>query len=247
MLGADSCSYSLYYSSQANYRMIQFENVSTTYDSGFLALSDIDLEIKDGEFISIVGPAGAGKSTLLRLLTRELRPNKGKVIVDGVDLANVSRKDIPLLRRKIGTVYQDFKLLSVKNAYENVSFALEVCGAKKEEIDNDVPKVLSIVGLADKAENFPHQLSGGEKQRLAIARALIHRPRIILADEPTGNLDLVNGYDVLKLLMKINELGTTVMLVTHNRDIVNSVGRRVLTMEKGKIVRDQSEQGKYII
>jgi len=227
--------------------MIQFENVSTTYDSGFLALSDIDLEIKDGEFISIVGPAGAGKSTLLRLLTRELRPNKGKVIVDGVDLANVSRKDIPLLRRKIGTVYQDFKLLSVKNAYENVSFALEVCGAKKEEIDNDVPKVLSIVGLADKAENFPHQLSGGEKQRLAIARALIHRPRIILADEPTGNLDLVNGYDVLKLLMKINELGTTVMLVTHNRDIVNSVGRRVLTMEKGKIVRDQSEQGKYII
>lgn len=227
--------------------MIEFKNVSTTYDSGFVALSGIDLEIKDGEFVSIVGPAGAGKSTLLRLLTRELRPNEGKVIVDGVNLENVSRKDIPLLRRKIGTVYQDFKLLTAKNSYENVSFALEVCGAKKEEIDNDVPKVLAIVGLAEKSENFPHQLSGGEKQRLAIARALIHRPRIILADEPTGNLDLVNGYDVLKLLMKINELGTTVILVTHNRDIVNSVGRRVLTIEKGKIVRDQSEQGKYII
>ncbi|MDP2647981.1 MAG: cell division ATP-binding protein FtsE [Candidatus Yanofskybacteria bacterium] len=227
--------------------MIEFQNVSTTYDSGFVALSGIDLEIKDGEFVSIVGPAGAGKSTLLRLLTRELRPNEGKVIVDGVNLENVSRKDIPLLRRKIGTVYQDFKLLTAKNSYENVSFALEVCGAKKEEIDNDVPKVLAIVGLAEKSENFPHQLSGGEKQRLAIARALIHRPRIILADEPTGNLDLVNGYDVLKLLMKINELGTTVILVTHNRDIVNSVGRRVLTIEKGKIVRDQSEQGKYII
>ncbi len=227
--------------------MIEFKNVSRVYDDNFIALHSINLEVKDGEFVSIVGPAGAGKSTLLKLLTRELTPTEGVVIVDGVDLADISHDKIPLLRRKIGTVYQDFKLLTARNSFENVSFALEVCGAGGEEIENDVPKVLSIVGLAEKANNFPHQLSGGEKQRLAIARALIHRPRIILADEPTGNLDLVNGYDVLKLLMKINELGTTVMLVTHNRDIVNAVGRRVLTMEKGTIVRDQVEQGKYII
>lgn len=227
--------------------MIEFKNVSTIYNDGFIALDGINLEIKDGEFVSIVGPAGAGKSTLLKLLTRELAPSSGEVIVDGVNLENISTGDIPLLRRKIGTVFQDFKLLSSKNAFENVSFALEVCGATRADIDADVPKVLGIVGLSEKIANFPNQMSGGEKQRLAIARALIHRPRIILADEPTGNLDLVNSYDVLKLLMKINELGTTVIMVTHNRDIVNSVGRRVVTMERGKIARDQVEQGKYII
>jgi len=227
--------------------MIEFKDVSTVYNDGFIALDGINLEIKDGEFVSIVGPAGAGKSTLLKLLTREISPSTGEVIVDSVNLENISTGDIPLLRRKIGTVFQDFKLLSSKNAFENVSFALEVCGATREDIDADVPKVLSIVGLSEKIANFPHQMSGGEKQRLAIARALIHRPRIILADEPTGNLDLVNSYDVLKLLMKINELGTTVIMVTHNRDIVNSVGRRVVTMERGKIARDQIEQGKYII
>ena len=217
------------------------------YEDEFVALKGVNLEIKDGEFVSVVGPAGAGKSTLLRLLTRELKPSHGQVTVDGVDVADLADTDIPLLRRKIGTVFQDFKLLTNKNAFENVAFALEVCGATHDQIEADVPKVLSIVGLSNKVNNFPHQLSGGEKQRLAIARALIHRPRIILADEPTGNLDLVNSYEVLKLLMKINELGTTVIMVTHNRDIVNSVGRRVVTMETGKIVRDQNEQGKYII
>ena len=227
--------------------MIHYKDISTIYGVDFMALDGINLDIKDGEFVSVVGPAGAGKSTLLRLLTRELTPSSGQVIVDGVDLASVEADSIPLLRRKIGTVFQDFKLLATKNAFENVSFALEVCGASDDEIQNDVPKVLGIVGLGDKTQNFPHQMSGGEKQRLAIARALIHRPRIILADEPTGNLDLVNSYDVLKLLMKINELGTTVIMVTHNRDLVNAVGRRVVTMEKGKIVRDQVEQGKYII
>lgn len=247
MLGADSCSYSLYYSSQANYRMIEIKNVSTAYDNDIEVLDKISLDIKDGEFVSIVGPAGAGKSTLLKLLTRELRPTNGEVVVDGVNLAEISSREVPLLRRKIGTVFQDFKLLASKNAFENVAFALEVVGATGDEIDNDVPKVLAIVGLNDKIDSFPHQLSGGEKQRLAIARALIHRPRIILADEPTGNLDLVNSYDVLKLLMKINELGTTVIMVTHNRDLVNTVGRRVVTMEKGHIVRDQVESGKYII
>jgi len=227
--------------------MIEFKEVTAIYDDNFTVLDNINLEIKDGEFVSLVGPSGAGKSTLLKLMTRELIPDKGEVVLDGVDLASLTHKEVPLLRRKIGTVYQDFKLLSKKNAYENVAFAMEVCGAVKEDIETDVPKVLGIVGLTDKFNNFPHQLSGGEKQRLAIARALIHRPKIILADEPTGNLDLVNSYDVVKLLMKINEFGTTVILATHNREIVNAIGRRVVSMETGKIVRDQIEQGKYII
>jgi len=227
--------------------MISYKKVYTIYDDDFMALNGVNLDIKAGEFVSLVGPSGAGKSTLLRLLTREISPNEGEVSLDGVNLAGLSANDIPLLRRKIGTIFQDFKLLSNKNAFENVAFALEVCGASPEEIEADVPKVLSIVGLAKKINSFPHQMSGGEKQRLAIARALIHRPKIILADEPTGNLDMVNSYDVVKLLLKINELGTTVILATHNREIVNSVGRRVISMERGKIVRDQVEEGKYII
>ncbi len=227
--------------------MIQYRNVSTIYDDNFMALDGVSLEIKLGEFVCLVGPSGAGKSTLLRLLTRELSPNQGEVLVEKVNLADLSSNDIPLLRRKIGTIFQDFKLLSNKNAFENVAFALEVCGAPKEEIDADVPKVLNIVGLGEKIQSFPHQMSGGEKQRLAIARALIHRPKIILADEPTGNLDMMNSYDVVKLLLKINELGTTVILATHNREIVNSVGRRVISMERGKVVRDQIQEGKYII
>jgi len=212
-----------------------------------MALGGVDLAIKDGEFVSLIGPSGAGKSTLLRLLTRELSPSDGQIWVDGVNLADLSSNDIPFLRRKIGTIFQDFKLLSNKNSFENVAFALEVCGASKEEIDSDVPKVLGIVGLSEKMHSFPHQMSGGEKQRLAIARSLIHRPKILLADEPTGNLDRVNSYDVVKLLLKINELGTTVILATHNSEVVNVVGRRVINMEKGRIVRDQVEEGKYII
>lgn len=227
--------------------MIELKSVSTIYDDSLMALQGINLKIGHGEFVSLVGPSGAGKSTLLRLLTRELTPQEGKVILDGVDLATLSSSEIPVLRRKIGTVYQDFKLLSNKNAFENVAFALEVCGIDEDQIQDDVPKVLNIVGLSDKTNSLPHQMSGGEKQRLAIARALIHRPRIILADEPTGNLDLVNTYDVVKLLMKINELGTTVILATHNREVVNAIGKRVVTMEKGKIVRDQGHNGKYVI
>ena len=227
--------------------MIQYRDVFTIYDDNFMALNGVNLEIKPGEFVCLVGPSGAGKSTLLRLLTKELLPNEGDIFVEGVNLANLSSNDIPFLRRKIGTIFQDFKLLSNKNAFENVAFALEVCGAPQDEIEADVPKVLGIVGLSEKMHSFPHQMSGGEKQRLAIARALIHRPKIILADEPTGNLDMVNSYDVVKLLLKINELGTTVILATHNREIVNSVGRRVISMERGKVVRDQIEEGKYII
>ncbi len=227
--------------------MIQYKNVSTIYDNDFVALDGVSLHIKPSEFVSLVGPSGAGKSTLLRLLTRELLPNHGEIMVDGVNLADLRGNEVSMLRRKIGTIFQDFKLLSNKNAFENVAFALEVCGAPAEEIKVDVPKVLKIVGLSQKMESFPHQMSGGEKQRLAIARALIHRPKIILADEPTGNLDLVNSHDVVSLLLKINELGTTVILATHNREIVNSIGRRVISMEKGKVVRDQLEEGKYII
>ncbi len=227
--------------------MIHFKNVSTVYEDDFMALDKVNLEIKDGEFVSLVGPSGAGKSTLLRLLTKELTPTSGEIILDGVSLTELSGNEIPLLRRKIGTVFQDFKLLSRKNAFENVAFALEVCGAEKEEIETIVPKVLDIVGLKEKAKSFPHQMSGGEKQRLAIARALIHRPMIILADEPTGNLDIVNSHDVIRLLMKINELGTTIILASHDDKIVNTVGKRVITMEKGKIVRDQMENGKYVI
>jgi cell division transport system ATP-binding protein len=226
--------------------MIELRNVETVYDDNFMALHGINLAIADGEFVSIVGPAGAGKSTILRLLTRELRPTDGDVVIDGVNLATLDSEDIPLLRRKIGTIFQDFKLLSARTAFENVAYALEAVGASTSRIRDDVPKALDIVGLTDKGNNFPHQLSGGEKQRLAIARALIHRPRIILADEPTGNLDLVNSHDVVHLLQKINALGTTVVLVTHNREIVDMLSRRVITMEKGRIVRDL-ENSKYVI
>lgn len=227
--------------------MIKLDELSTIYDGDFLALDNVSLEIKDGEFVSLVGPSGAGKSTLLRLMTREVKPTHGQIFIDGIDISQLTAAEVPLLRRRIGTIFQDFKLLSRKTAFENVAFALEVSGAEPEEIEEDVPKVLNIVGLTDKAKNFPHQMSGGEKQRLAIARALIHRPRILLADEPTGNLDMVNTYDVVKLLMKINEFGTTVILATHNREVVNAIGKRVISMENGKIVRDQVEQGKYII
>jgi len=227
--------------------MIEFKNVSTIYDDELMVLRGINLEIKQGEFVSLVGPAGAGKTTLLRLLTREITPHEGEVILDGVNLITLSSGEVPLLRRKIGTVYQDFKLLSDKNSFENVAFALEVCGVSEDEINSDVPKMLNIVGLSGKLRSFPRQMSGGEKQRLAIARALIHRPRIILADEPTGNLDPVNTYDVVKLFMKINELGTTVIFASHNQQAVNLIGKRVVTMEKGKIIRNQAENGKYVI
>ena len=212
----------------------------------YRALDDINLEIKDGEFVSIIGPSGAGKSTLLKMLIREEAPSSGRVLIDETNVAELEDGQIPHLRRKIGTIFQDFKLLSQKTAWENVAFALEVIGASVQSIEDDVPKVLKIVGMESKALNFPHQLSGGEKQRIAIARALVHRPKILLADEPTGNLDLLNTFDVIKLLTKINEFGTTVVLASHNREVVNSIGRRVITMDKGKIIKDQ-EQGKYSI
>ena len=227
--------------------MIEFQNVKKIYEPNDIVLDDVSLTIKKGEFVSLVGLSGAGKSTLMRLLTHELRPTSGKIIVDSIDLDEIQDKDVPYFRRKFGTIYQDFKLLTNKTAHENVAFAMEVSDSTSDEIARDVPQILSIVGLADKAQNFPHQLSGGEQQRLAIARAMIHRPKILLADEPTVNLDLVNSYDVVKLLLKINEFGTTVVLATHDTNIVNTIGRRVITMDKGKIIRDQLEAGRYII
>ncbi len=228
--------------------MIIFEEVIKEYNGNniYRALDDVNFKIKEGEFVSVIGPSGAGKSTLLKMLIREELPSSGRVLVDKVNVAELEDDDVPDLRRKIGTIFQDFKLLSNKTAFENVAFAMEVIGSLPEQIEDDVPKVLRIVGLEDKAGNFPHQLSGGEKQRIAIARALVHRPKILLADEPTGNLDLLNTFDVIKLLMKINEFGTTVVLASHDREVVNAVGKRVITMDKGQVVKDQ-EQGKYSI
>ena len=227
--------------------MIKLSHVTKTFDDGYRVLDDVNLHVKHGEFVSLVGLSGAGKSTLMRLLTREIQPTEGKIIVDGIDLDDITDRDIPQYRRHLGMIFQDFKLLTNKTAFENVAFAMEVSGSAREDIENDVPQILSIVGLKDKSSQFPDQLSGGERQRLAIARAMIHRPKILLADEPTGNLDLVNSYDVVKLLLKLNEIGTTIMLATHDTNIVNRIGKRVVSMDGGKIIRDQEVGGKYII
>ncbi len=226
--------------------MIEFKNVTKAYNGNYFALEDVSFNIKEGEFVSIVGKSGAGKTTLLRLLTHEETPTQGEVIINGVNVVEIKEKDIPLLRRMVGTIFQDFKLLSNKTVYENVAFALEVSGAPDEKIAEDVPQVLSVVGLEDKINNFPHELAGGEKQRVSIARALIHRPKILLADEPTGNLDLTNKFDVVELLKKVNGFGTTVVLATHDDKSVNLIGRRVVALDRGKIVSDQ-ENAKYPI
>ncbi len=212
--------------------MIKFENVGKHYD-GVKALDGIDLRIHHGEFISLVGMSGAGKTTLLRLIIGEEHLDTGRILIDDIDITKVPKRDLPYLRRKIGMVFQDIKLLPRRTAFENVAFAMEVCGHKKEKIAQDVPKILDLVGLLHKTDHFPYQMSGGEKQRTAIARALAHRPVLLLADEPTGNLDEVNSNEVLDLLLKINELGTTVILATHASDLVNRINKRVITMEGG--------------
>lgn len=225
--------------------MIVFQKVSKIYN-GCTALNNVDITIKPREFISLAGPSGAGKSTLLKLLIGEMSPSRGKVFLDKQNIHLLKENELPKLRRKIGMVFQDFRLLSDRTAYENVVFAMEVIGATEEEIHQDVPQLLELVGLADRTGQFPYQLSGGERQRVAIARALIHRPSVILADEPTGNLDLLNSWDVIRLLLKINELGTTVILATHDREIINNLGRRVITLDKGRVIRDE-ENGRYIL
>lgn len=226
--------------------MIHLVKVSKSFSPSALALNDVSLRIEPGEFVSIVGQSGSGKTTVIRLLISEIKPTVGKIIIGGWDITNIPRRQVPTLRRQIGVVFQDFKLLSKKTVFENVAFALQVSGTAKSRINKIVPQVLKIVDLEDKTNRYPQQLSGGERQRVAIARALIHRPKILLADEPTGNLDAINSKDIIDLLLKINDFGTTVVLVTHNKDIVNALRKRVITLEHGIVIQDQ-KVGKYIL
>lgn len=226
--------------------MIKFDHISKIYSPNSVALEDVSFEIKEHEFCSIVGRSGAGKSTLIKLLIREEYPSGGKIFIHDTDITLLDSKDLPLYRRRIGAVFQDFKLLPQKTAYENIAFSMEVMGVHDKIIYEDVPKILELVGLASKADNFPHQLSGGEKQRVSLARALVYRPEILIADEPTGNLDLLNTLEVMRLLQKINKLGTTVILATHDKIIVDGLKKRVITLDNGKVIRDE-ENGKYIL
>lgn len=225
--------------------LIYFKNVSKIYGDN-PAADDITLKIEPKEFVSLVGRSGAGKSTLLKLLIAEEKPTKGKVYFDSHDVARIKPSQLPYLRRRIGTVFQDFRLLPRKTAYENIAFAMEVGGYSDNDIKKDVPEVMELVGVAEQLKNFPHELSGGEKQRVAIARALVQRPDVIIADEPTGNLDPINAWEILRLLVKINEYGTAVILATHNRDLVDGVGKRVVLLDRGKILSDE-EKGKYVL
>lgn len=226
--------------------MIKFENVSKIYNSHSAALKNVSFEVGHHEFVSVVGKSGAGKTTLLKLLLAEEKPTNGKIFFNRQNVVNVRQSELPYLRRQIGAIFQDFKLLPNKTAYENVAFAMQVVGKSDKEIKNDVSKVLDIVGLKDKALNFPRELSGGEKQRVAIARALVHKPIVIVADEPTGNLDPINTWDIIRLLVKINELGTTVILATHDKEIINALEKRVVILEGGTVTRDENP-GRYIL
>ncbi len=232
--------------------MIAFQNVSKYYNgngsvnSESHALQDVTFKIEPNEFVSLVGRSGAGKSTILKLLIGEEVPSKGRVIFGSYEVNKLPHSSLPGLRRHIGVIFQDFRLLQNRNAFENVAFALEASGYPQADIEELVPQAFEMVGLKDKMTNFPSELSGGEKQRVAIARAMIHHPEVIMADEPTGNLDPFNKWEIIKLLHKINELGTTVILATHDKEIVNNLGRRVITLDGGRIIRDE-EKGKFIL
>jgi cell division transport system ATP-binding protein len=226
--------------------MIQFKHVTKIFPPDKIALDDVSFKVGGGEFVSLVGKSGAGKTTLFKLLLAERGPTKGRVFFEGQDVHKIRRGKLYQLRRKLGVVFQDYKLLSSKTAYENVAYVMKVIGASDSAIKREVPQVLEIVGLEDKAQNLPEELSGGEKQRVAIARALVHRPKAILADEPTGNLDPYHAAEIIQLLLKIHELGTTVLLATHNKGIIDSLGRRVITLEEGRVVRDD-QKGRFIL
>lgn len=226
--------------------MIKVRNVFKTYPPDVKVLKDLSLHIRPGEFISIVGQSGSGKTTLVKALIGEEKVDKGKVIIGGWDITDIGQREVPFLRRQIGVIFQDYKLLPKKTLFENVAFALEVCGAQPARIKKIVPHVLKIVGLEDKMGRYPHEVSGGEKQRTAIARALVHSPKVLLADEPTGNLDAINANGIVDLLLSINRFGTTVVLVSHDKEIVNRLGKRVITMDDGRVISDK-ENGKYII
>ncbi len=226
--------------------MIEFKGITKYYPPDVYALRDVSFKIAPKEFVSIVGQSGTGKTTLVKLIIAEEKPTRGKILIGDWDITHVRPYELPVLRRQIGVVWQDFKLLPKKTVFENVSFALEVCGQSPEHINRVVPQVLKVVGLFDKQHRFPYQLSGGEQQRVVIARALVHKPKILIADEPTGNLDAINTQGIIEILKKINELGTTVILVTHDREIVNGLKKRVITFDAGMVVSDQSE-GKYML
>jgi cell division transport system ATP-binding protein len=227
--------------------MIYFDNVSKHYNDGrSSALQEVTFQVAPREFVSIVGHSGAGKTTLLKMIIAEDKPSVGQVFFESLDIHQIPRTKLPNYRRKIGTVFQDFKLLPNKTAYENVAFAMEANGRTDAEIAENVPQALALVDLDDKVWNFPHELSGGEKQRVAIARAIVNQPDIIIADEPTGNLDPIATYEIVQILRKINELGTTVIMTTHNKGVIDEIERRVITMDGGRIVRDDSK-GKYVL
>ncbi len=226
--------------------MIYFDRVSKVYADDSVALDDVSFSVEPGEFISFVGHSGAGKTTLVKMLLAEEKPSSGSVFFESMNVHEVPQNKIGDLRRKIGTVFQDFRLLPQKTAFENIAFAMEAAGRSEAEIHSDVPHVLELVDLGDKLHNFPDELSGGEQQRVAIARAIVNQPDVIIADEPTGNLDPVNTFEVIQILKKINDLGTTILLTTHNKGVIDSLRKRVITMDRGKIVRDDKE-GKYIL
>ena len=223
--------------------MIVLHEVCKQYPNGAQALTDVSLQIPERDFVFLVGPSGAGKSTFIRLLIREELPTSGRVFVDGQDLARLRRRDVPLLRRKVSVIFQDFKLLPQKTVFENVAFALEVSGQARDDVRRLVPGTLDLVGLAPYADRFPRDLSGGEQQRVAIARALVRRPAVLVADEPTGNLDPDTAAQTVQLLVRINALGTTILFATHNSELVNTMRRRVVALDKGRIVRDQADAG----
>ena len=226
--------------------MITLKNVTKIYAKDAVVLKDVSFVIKPGEFVSVVGQSGTGKTTIIKLLIAEERPSEGQIEIGGWDITRIRDGEVPSLRRQVGVVFQDLKLLPNMTAYENVAFALQVVGASPHRISEVVPQVLKIVGLEDKAHRYPIQLSGGEQQRVVIARALVHRPKIFLADEPTGNLDILNTAEIIDILTKINSFGTTVMLMTHNREVVNQLCRRVITLDNGVVISDKNK-GKYIL
>ena len=226
--------------------MIYYDKVSKTYPDKTVALEAVSFGVEPKEFVTIVGPSGAGKTTLIKLLIAEDWPTEGAVYFESSDIRRMKKREIGKLRRRIGTVFQDYRLIPNKTVYENIAFAMEALGRKDAEIAADVPRVLELVDLAHKIWNFPRELSGGERQRAAIARAIVTQPDVVIADEPTGNLDPANTYEIVRILKKINELGTTVLLTTHNKGVVDTVGGRIITMEKGKVIKDD-KNGKYIL
>lgn len=232
--------------SKVDEAVIKFKNVSKIYPGNIVAVDKVSLSIKPGEFISLVGPSGAGKSTLIKLLTGEEFPTSGEVVVSGRSIEHLLKKEFPYYRRKVGVIFQDFKLLSKKTVYENIAFALEVADVKTADIQERVPRIIEIVGLSSRAKALSEELSGGEKQRVSIARAIIHKPKLLIADEPTGNLDPVATWEIIELLFKINNQGTIVLLATHDKEVVDSLERRVITMKNGKIASDQVK-GKYLL